>query len=98
MKRRRFRRRATRAILRLVEAYEASFRQLFGGFLNVKGFYRVFIPVLGSFCLIHNTNKTKSFWASVWVSNSFSGEFFLSILSFLNSCFVISVLVLLWLR
>ena len=33
----------------------------FGGFLNVKGFYRVFILVLGGFCLIHNTNKTKTF-------------------------------------
>jgi hypothetical protein len=75
MKRRRFRQRVTCAIMRLVGAYEASFRQLFGGFLNVKGFYRVFILVLGGFCLIHNTNKTK-IWVSVCVSSGFSGEFF----------------------
>jgi hypothetical protein len=82
MKRRRFRRRVTRAIMRLVGAYEASFRQLFGGFLNVKGFYRVFIPDLGGF-LSHSQHKqNENFWASVWVSSGFSGEFFFRPLAF----------------
>ncbi len=52
MKRRRFRQRVTCAIMRLVGAYEASFRQLFGGFLNVKGFYTGF----GGF-LSHSQHK-----------------------------------------
>ncbi len=33
-----------RVVMRLVGAFEASFRQIFGGFLNVEGFCGVFIP------------------------------------------------------
>jgi hypothetical protein len=34
MKRRRFRRLTTRVVMRMVRAFEASLRQLFGSFLN----------------------------------------------------------------
>ena len=55
--------RVTHVVVRLVDAFEASFRQIFGSFLNMEGFCWVFIPSSRGFCPVH---KMKIFfWASV---------------------------------
>ena len=59
MKRRRFRQRVPRVVMRLVGAFEASFRQIFGSFLNVEGFCGVFIPGSRGFVLF--TKREFSF-------------------------------------
>ncbi len=63
MKRRRFRQRVTRATIRIAGTFEALFRQLFGGFLNCRVFYRVFIPILG---VSFSFYSQKISGASVW--------------------------------
>jgi hypothetical protein len=61
MKRRRFGRRVTRVVMRLVGVFEASFRQIWAVFLNTEGFCRVFIPGLGGF-LSYSYIKAKNFF------------------------------------
>jgi hypothetical protein len=57
MKRRRIGQRVTRVIMRLVGVFEASFRQIFGGFLNMEGFYTGFGRL---FVLFIYQNKKKN--------------------------------------
>jgi hypothetical protein len=69
-----------RVVMLLVGDFDASFRRIFGGFLNVEGFCEVFIPSLRAFVLF---TKRKKSLLSVWVPSSrFSGESPLSFSSF----------------
>ena len=64
----------TRVVTRLIDVLEASFRQIFGGFLNTEGFwFRVFIPIL-SFIF---SFTSENFWGEqLGFPLRFSGEFF----------------------
>ena len=111
MKRRRFGRRVTRVVMRLAGVFEASFRQIFGGFLNTEGFCRVFILGLGGF-LSYSHIKTKNFFrrASGFSLFAFSGEFssasfffffyspfqFASLFRSIWSCYVCRLSLFLW--
>ena len=86
MKRRRFRRRVPRVVMRLVGAFEASFRQIFGGFLNVEGFCGGFYT---EFEGLLSCSQNENFLLGERLSFSllaFSGEFplFPSSFSFLR--------------
>ena len=89
MKRCRFGRRVTRVVMRLVDVFEASFRQIFGGFLNTEGFCRVFISGLGGFCLIHIPNRKISLGKRLGFLSSYfpvSSPPFLSFFFFILCC------------
>ena len=63
----------TRAVIRPVGVYEVSFRQLFGGFLNMEGFCQGFYTDFGGFFFIRTR---KNFWGErLRFPLHFSGEF-----------------------
>ena len=76
MKRRRFGWRVTRVVMRPVSVFEASYRQIIGGFLDTEGFCRVFIPRLRGF-LSYSYIKSKNYFGRVFGFSlfAFSGEF-----------------------
>jgi hypothetical protein len=59
MKWRRFGWPMPRVVMLLVRDFDASFRRIFGGFLNVEGFCEVFYTEFEGFCPIYKTEKTS---------------------------------------
>jgi hypothetical protein len=48
-----------RVVMLLVSDFDASFRRIFGGFLNVEGFLGGFYTEFEGFCPIYKTEKAS---------------------------------------